>query len=431
MQDQYSVKQSNNPYHNARVAIVGMGVTGCSCARFLLNQDAQLTVFDKKVLSETELLQQLAFSNTEKKTHTNNEIRSKILDEHTDLNGFDFVVLSPGVSAQFKPISNIKNRDVIISDLDIFAQFNTVPCIGVTGSNGKSTVVDLLQRSLQASGKKVQMGGNFGTAALDLLDNEADYIVLELSSFQLDITQKLPLQVACVLNITEDHIDRHHSFEAYSAAKHRIFEQTQLLVVNRDDDNTVPSPFMAQQNNMAKQNSVAASVSASLPTDPSALGQHDFWQDEHGIHCQTSLLIPIAGINSPLAHMMLNMQFVLGIVSALGISLQHAVEQCRQYQGLPHRFEFVAQQGHIRYINDSKATNPGACLAAIQSANQLQMNIILIAGGDAKGADLSVLDHSLRNWVRWCVVYGKDAELFTRFGEHVICFRKAVLEEAA
>lgn len=388
-------------YRDKHVAIVGMGVTGRSCTKFLLACGARITVFDKQVLTMRQLREQLQLNDD-----TTFDIAP--LDEQTTLANFDYVVLSPGVNPQHPAIASVKNKQSTISDLDIFAQFNRIPCIGVSGSNGKSTVVDMLQKTLTASGKRALLGGNFGTCALDLLAQDADYIVLELSSFQLEITRSLPLAVAVILNITEDHIDRHQSFSGYIAAKQRIFEQAQGVVVNRDDSNTFAP----------ERDDYAASISQFKPTVRTS--DFDFWQDEQGVKCHDKLLVRAAHLTMPLAHMMMNMQFVLAIHACLSLPLEKAAKALENYVGLPHRFELVKQAGNVRYINDSKATNPGACLAALSCAHHLQLRTILIAGGDAKGADLSSLQKPLEDWVEWCIVFGKDASRFLVFGKHVL-----------
>ncbi|WP_371196353.1 UDP-N-acetylmuramoyl-L-alanine--D-glutamate ligase [Glaciecola sp. SC05] len=389
------------PYRNKHIAIIGMGVTGRSCTKFLLENGAKLSVFDKKVFEKSALCAQMQVSES-------SLFELCLLDEQTDLTGFDYVVLSPGIDPRHPALASVRHSPNTISDLDIFAQFNQVPCIGVTGSNGKSTVVDMLQRTLTASGKTALLGGNFGTCALDLLGRPADFIVLELSSFQLDISRRLPLAVACILNITEDHIDRHDSFAGYAAAKQKIFERATAVVVNRDDPHTY----------LASTSDYDASVSQAQPKGK--LSSHNFWQDAQGLKCQEQLLIPWANIHLPLPHVMLNMQFVLAIHRCLNLPIEHAITELQSYTGLAHRFEFVAQAGNVRFINDSKATNPGACIAALESAHHLKLRTILIAGGDAKGADLSCLSAPLKRYVEWCIVFGKDAQRFLNMGEHIV-----------
>lgn len=408
-------------YHNKHIAVVGMGVTGRACAKFLLQQGSSISVFDQKPLQRHELCKQIEVPES-----SNLEIYRLAVD--TDLRGFDFVVLSPGITPQHPAILPIRYEQSTLSDLDIFAQFNDIPCIGVSGSNGKSTVVDMLQQSINASGKVALLGGNFGTCALDLLGQQADFIILELSSFQLEITKYLPLRAACILNITEDHIDRHGSFAAYAQAKQKIFEHASSIVVNRDDAMTQPSVNLRHaslQKPVLGQDSDGGFVSTASVSSLSAkskvdLRDGDFWQDAQGIYCAGQRVIAAENLPLPLPHMMLNMQFVLALHKSLGLEIRSAIAVLEAYSGLPHRFELLSQTGNLTFINDSKATNPGACLAALNCAHQLRYRTILIAGGDAKGADLSILKTAIEQWVDWCIVYGKDAQLFSVFGAHVI-----------
>jgi UDP-N-acetylmuramoylalanine--D-glutamate ligase len=410
MQTRHEAQGPVNPttyaeYRSMHIAIIGLGVTGLACLRFLLDQGAKVSAFDQKTIDRSELLSRISRSDL-------GLLDSQRLAPETCFETFDLVVLSPGVNPSHPAIAPLMGQAKLISDLDLFARHNSIPCIGVTGSNGKSTVVDMLQKALQASGKTALLGGNFGTSAIDLLNTEADYIVLELSSFQLQISQCIPLAVACILNVTEDHIDRHGSLENYQLAKQRIFEHAGYAVFNREDAATLP------QQTSTKTNSMKLRVIASVGLQQVEGGQQ-FWQDKNGIYVGKLPLIRSADLKMPLSHMMLNMQFVLAILKSLDLSLDLAIDLLKEYQGLAHRFELVREDEQVVYINDSKATNPGACLAAIECAKNLHWNIILIAGGDAKGADLNVLQNAINRDVTLTLVFGKDAEQFIPLLERV------------
>jgi len=392
-------------YRNMHIAIIGLGVTGVACLRFLLDQGAKISAFDQKAIDRSELLSRIARSDI-------GLLNIQVLVPESSFETFDLVVLSPGVNPSHPAIAPLMGQAKLISDLDLFARHNSVPCIGVTGSNGKSTVVDMLHKALQASGKTALLGGNFGTSAIDLLHTEADYIVLELSSFQLQISQSIPLALACILNVTEDHIDRHGSLENYRLAKQRIFENAECAVFNREDVATVPQQTCKRTNNTPLR------VNASVGLHQ-AQGEQQFWQDDNGIYVDTLCLIRTCDLTMPLSHMMLNMQFVLAIIKGLDLPLSQAIASLKGYQGLAHRFELVREDEQVVYINDSKATNPGACLAAIECAKNAHWKIILIAGGDAKGADLSVLQNAINQYVTLTLVFGKDAEQFIPLLEQV------------
>jgi UDP-N-acetylmuramoylalanine--D-glutamate ligase len=415
-------------YRDMNIAVIGLGVTGLACLRFLLEQGAKVCGFDQKLLNKSELLLSIslgdAHTNLDNKTYDfSAHFDCERLSTDTSFSDFDLIVLSPGVNPSHPAIAPLMGGKKLVSDLDLFARHNHIPCIGVSGSNGKSTVVDMLHKALLASGKKALLGGNFGTSAIDLLNTEADYIVLELSSFQLQISQQIPLAVACILNVTEDHTDRHGSLENYTKAKQRIFENAAWGVFNRDDSATLPqnpSEHVNNRENNKVEMTASVGTTASKPTDNGLdANTATLWQDASGIYIDNTALIQAAELTMPLSHMMLNMQFVLAIVKSLGLPLGPVVNSLKAYQGLAHRFERVREDEQVIYINDSKATNPGACLAALNCAHNLDWNIILIAGGDAKGADLSVLQNTINEHVTLSIVFGKDADKFLPLLTHV------------
>ncbi|MFC4700290.1 UDP-N-acetylmuramoyl-L-alanine--D-glutamate ligase [Glaciecola siphonariae] len=410
---------TRSSYRDASIAVVGMGVTGRSCARFLLSLGANVHAFDKHPIDANMLKAQLNMAPSS--APDTGFLGTYLLDEHSRLEEYDYVVLSPGVNPNHPAIAPIRYCANVLSDLDIFAQYNRVPCIGVTGSNGKSTVVDMLDKTLSAAGHKVLVGGNFGTGALDLLGQQADYIVLELSSFQLEITQALPLKVGCILNITEDHIDRHQSFANYTKAKQRIFAHSAKLVVNSGDAHTIPHDELSKVtcsvalNECELPHSLCANISA-------------YRQDSQGIKRNDELLLASDELPLALEHLMMNMQFVLAIHECLALPLQPAVQSLIRYKGLAHRFEWIGNWRNIVAINDSKATNTGACIAALNCARRLNWRTILIAGGDAKGSDLSVLEPLMRQSVFAVIVFGKDAAKFLNLHDDV--YQVASIEQA-
>ena len=412
-------------YRDKHIAIVGMGVTGLSCAKFLLTQQAKVVGFDQKTLSRVSIDPKLPVQYLD-------AFSLQTLQDSTSFEDFDYVVLSPGVRLEHPALSGMKERDKLISDLDVFASVNQVKCIGITGSNGKSTVVDMLQKTLVSCGFKALVGGNFGTGALDLLGQDADFIVLELSSFQLDITRRLPLAVACILNVTEDHIDRHHSFAHYLAAKQRIFDHADKVIVNQADAYTyIPALVKNVSASTHEHATLSASVSGNLSNSERTLSpltelpeqiKHlaQFSQTDVGISLNGQLLLKASELYMPLPHLMLNMQFVLAIHHSLSLPIVPALKTLATYRGLAHRFEVGSEHNNVLFINDSKATNAGACVAALVCAKRLHWRTILIAGGDAKGADLSSLKEAMQDCVRACIVFGKDADAFYALHPKVI-----------
>lgn len=388
-----------HPYKNRSIALIGYGVTGKACVQFLLEKGAKVSVFDKSFKSYSAETENLALYP---------------LDESASLAQYDYVVVSPGVNLQQAFIRNYKNSENVIGDIELFARelkrqndLKKAPqkhtkVIAVTGSNGKSTVVDMLTKALTKAGLRVALGGNFGTSALSLLTQEYDLFVLELSSFQLESTYSLHADVACILNVTSDHLDRHGNIENYTQIKHRIYKNAKHVIFNRDDELTAPE---------GSKTSYSIGLHKSLKPE---VGHH-YYQTDEGIFCGNNKLINKSSLNSNCQFQLLNMQVVLACTHILGLEYAPVVSALASYTGLPHRYELICRTRHVDWINDSKATNPGACLAAIESASSSYEYIILIAGGDAKGADASILTKAIQQNVDMMYLMGKDAELFTQF----------------
>lgn len=383
-----------HPYSNQAIALIGYGVTGKACADYLLTKNAIVTVFDKTDVSDS-------------LSAIKGNIQFCLLGESTDLLAYDQVVVSPGVNLNQDYIRQFKaTGKPVIGDIELFARENTIPVIAVTGSNGKSTVVDMLRKCLISAGYKVGLGGNFGTSALAMLGEDYDYIVLELSSFQLESTNSLQACISCVLNITPDHIDRHGSMHEYAMAKVSIYRNAEHLIFNREDPLTYPV------------GEISAS-SSSIGIAQAAITQHQgreahFYQDAKGIWLNNALLLSTDTLHSISQHQLLNMQVVLACTHYLGIALTSIVNSLYGYTGLAHRFELIASNDFSEWINDSKATNPGATVAAIESLVSKSKRILLIAGGDGKGADMSALLTCLHEHVAGLILMGKDREVFTQ-----------------
>ena len=365
---------------NKKIVVVGMGLTGLSCVRFLLAKGADVIAMD----SRNELTLKLDIP--------------LVLGELNvaKLTKADLIVLSPGVDLNTPAIQKAIEAGVhVIGDIELFAQFNTCPVIAITGSNGKSTVTHLVVDMCKAAGKKVLMGGNIGVPALDLLEQSADVIVLELSSFQLETTYSLEPLVATVLNITEDHLDRHGDLTSYQKIKLSVYQQCQFMVCNRDDVLSYPA-------------NSKATISYGL--SPCASG----FSWDNGNACILLDGKPFLDSKSCLldgSHNMLNIQAAASLAKVFGIDDDSIREGAQKFGGLPHRCQTVSMTNNVRWINDSKATNVGATLAAINGlVSNLKGKLILIAGGEGKGADFSVLKECLTEFVGLLITLGKDGD---------------------
>lgn len=372
-----------------RTLVVGMGKTGLSVVRHLASEGVPLAVTDSRT-----------------KPPSLAQIREEFPDIAVFVGGFDAgafdaaeqIVLSPGVAISEPLIAAACRRGVsVIGDVELFARRALKPIVAISGANGKSTVTTLAAEMINACGVTVLMGGNIGTPALELLDGPApDFYVLELSSFQLETTYSLRAAAACVLNVTADHMDRYADFNAYRAAKLRIYAGAGTCVYNRDDSNTVPG----------QGDSRALSFGLSEPRD----GEFGVIADAHGEwlaygreHLIATASIPLAG-----RHNQANVLAALALVHAVGLPIQEAVGALASFRGLPHRMVLVAEHQGVRWYNDSKGTNVGATTAALSGLTE---PVVLIAGGLSKDADFTPLRDVLRRHVRAVVLIGRDAPL--------------------
>lgn len=372
-----------------RIGVVGLGLTGLSCARFLLQHEITPILFDTREQAPQ------AFLNDSSLQHCETYLGELQLE---DLLGLDMAIVSPGIPASLDALKMAADAGVeMISDIELFGRLIDVPVIAVTGSNGKSTVVSMCGHILNACGRNPGVGGNIGIPALELLDKGHDCIVLELSSFQLELTSSLQLAAATVLNVTPDHLDRYRNETAYALAKNRIYRHADMCIYNRQDEQTRP----------ARKRLLQHQVSFGLDASDQGFGIEE--QNGENWICFTGQ--PLLAVNDlPVQgdYNQLNAQAALALVSALGVNIEDAALTIPDFQSLAHRCQLVSERNGVRWINDSKATNTGAAIAAINGLRpQTPGKLILIAGGDAKGANLSVMKSTLQE-VDLLITLGRD-----------------------
>ena len=349
-------------YAGARWAVFGLGLTGLSCARFLSARGANVTIFDTRA-EPPGLAAARALTP---------QVTLRCGDVADDsLRAFTAIAVSPGIALDHPALAAARTAGAaIVGDVELFARTATSPVVAITGSNGKSTVTTLVWRILEAAGHRVRAGANLGTPALDLIESpEPDYYVLELSSFQLDLTDSLAPAVACILNVTADHIDRHGSFEAYREAKARILRGARHAVLNADD------PAVASLGARAGSVDWIAADSAdqaAYRVAPHA-GERWLWR-------RAEPLLPVAELGIAGRHNEFNALAAVAITASLGIDADAQRTALRAFDGLEHRCRLVASAGGVQWINDSKGTNIGATIAAINGL-LAGRNGILIAGG--------------------------------------------------
>ena len=284
----------------------------------------------------------------------NNDIHTGPL-ELSYFQSVDEIILSPGLSPHQPVLEELARQGIpIIGDIELFARAHLGKVVGITGSNAKSTVTTLVAKMVETAGSAMRMGGNIGITALSLLPDTKEVIeVLELSSFQLDTTYTLALEVACILNISADHLDRYKNMQEYIDSKQRIYQHARHIVVNRDDENTYP------------KNHHAISTSFGLST-PKAKEFGLISRDNTTyLAYGNELLLDVAELPLQGRHNWSNALASLAIGHCLGLAFAPMLEVLRSFHGLAHRCQVVIKKNNIIWYNDSKGTNVGATMAAI------------------------------------------------------------------
>lgn len=368
--------------------VLGLGATGLSVARYLARNDIDAIYLDTRQCPPG--VDELASLCPEARVIVG-EAPKAVLKEVSR------IIASPGIADSEPFLLAAREAQIdVVSDIELFVHEAHAPIVAVTGSNGKSTVTTLLSLMCEAAGKAGLAGANLGEPALDLLLEDApDYYILELSSFQLQRTRHLPVKVATLLNISMDHLDWHGSEDEYRNAKYRIFREAESCVWNRGD----------------------ADVGAHLPQDRPTLsfGLDEPEDDEYGLLADgedvflargEQLLLSVSDIALVGTHNQANCLAALATGQLMGLDLSPMLQVLNEFPGLPHRMQSVARYRGIEYINDSKATNVGAAIAAVDSVGG---PVVLIAGGQGKGGDFSRLATSTCGHLRAVVLIGEDA----------------------
>ncbi len=382
------IMADNGEHYNA--IVIGLGRTGLSCARFLAAQGIAFAVMDSRP-EPPEL----------------GNLKRLLPEVPVYLGGFDAqmlcntdrIILSPGVAMEEPAIRTAVNEGIeVVGDIELFARQAAAPVVAVTGSNGKSTVATLITDMIRSAGMTVQLGGNIGTPALDLLSEPVpDFYVLELSSFQLETVQSLHPAAAVVLNVTADHMDRYPDLAAYAVAKQRIYLGAEVMVINDDD---------ACSRAMKKFDRSIIPYTIGEP-EPDGFGilhrNGEDWLARNG-----NTLIPVKELSLSGRHNISNVLAALALGAAINLPEDSMLAVLRTFTGLKHRCQRVAVIKDVEWINDSKGTNVGAACAAVTGLAG-DNNLIWIAGGDGKAADFSPLTEAVAGRVHTAVLIGRDA----------------------
>ena len=379
--------------------VIGLGATGRSVIRHLDGR-ARLRAIDTR--SEPPLLDAV------RADHPAVEVLPPG-DWPRALAGADRVVVSPGVPLCHRWVRDAAAAGVpLTSDIELCLQaVGTKPVVGVTGTNGKSTVVSLLGELLSEAGLRAGVGGNLGPPALDLIAEDHDIYALELSSFQLERLERPGLAVAVLLNVSADHGDRYASLDAYAAAKRRIFAGAARVVFNADDLATHPGDEWRA--GCGRPGRGAPERGREAQARAIALNGDPRWRLDEDAVVVHGARLPARALALAGRHNRFNVLAAAAAAHFAGV----AVDQCHSvltaFAGLPHRAQHVATLNGVAFVNDSKATNVGACAAALEGLGNGQRNIVLIAGGDSKGASFAVLAPPVRRHVSSVVLLGRDA----------------------
>ncbi|MBW1709180.1 MAG: UDP-N-acetylmuramoyl-L-alanine--D-glutamate ligase [Deltaproteobacteria bacterium] len=376
-----------------RVVVVGLARTGLAVAEFLLNHGAEVVCTD--VLPAEKLDNQIE------------ELAKKgaILElgghRNETFTKADLIVVSPGVPPAITPLQKAMVKGVpVIGELEYAARYVTVPLIAVTGTNGKSTTTTLIGEILKAAGRKTFVGGNLGNPLINLVNSEeaVDLAVVEVSSFQLESVESFHPQIAIHLNLTPDHLDRYDDFNAYAEAKARIFSRQgpdDTAVLNTDDGNVAEIKTQARRLMFSRKKKIEDGA---------------FIEDGKVFLAQQGRTIGVLALEETRlkgSHNQENIMAALLAAWAAGIDMETAFKAAADFKGLPHRIEFAGEYKHVRYYNDSKATNVGAVIKSLESFEE---PVILIAGGRDKDGDFNLLRPAVEGKVKLLILMGEARE---------------------
>ncbi|OOY52989.1 UDP-N-acetylmuramoyl-L-alanine--D-glutamate ligase [Solemya velum gill symbiont] len=374
-----------------RTLVVGLGVTGLSCVRFLCAQGVSVEACDSRGIPPGLAQLQSDYPEVVVVTGAFNPEQFARAER---------LVVSPGVPLAEAAIQDAIEAGVeVIGDIELFIREAAAPIIAITGSNGKSTVTTLLGEMAKAAGKAVAVGGNLGIPVLDLLDETAELYVLELSSFQLELVHSLRAEAAVVLNLSADHMDRYDSYADYVAAKAVVYANAKHAVVNRDDADAAA----------LAETEKSVGFTTAEPSDGD-FGLRSINGESWLCHGDEALL-PVSGLRIVGQHNVANVLAALALGHASGLPMQAMLDAAVEFHGLPHRTQFVAEKNGVSWYNDSKGTNVGAVVSALQGLDHNDTSrTVLIAGGDCKGASFNELAEVAPTYIRTLVLIGRDAQ---------------------
>lgn len=377
--------------------VAGLGISGVSAVNFLHEQGYRVAVTDSREVPPGH-----------DKIPADVQTSFGMLDQDLLLQAEE-IIISPGLDLKLPEIQAAIAKGIpVVSEIQILRRATDKPIVAITGSNAKSTVTTLIGLMAQDAGVKAAVGGNLGRPALDLTHDDPDVYILELSSFQLETTSNLAAEVAVVLNMSEDHLDRHGDMAGYHAAKHRIFQAVKKVVYNRDDSLTRP---------LVPDVTPMQSFGLNAPD----LNQYGILREDNGtiwLARGRERLLKSSEMYIQGTHNVANALACLALGEAIGLPRDKMLETLKTFKGLEHRCEFVKEVNNVRYYNDSKGTNIGATLAALDglgAAIEAQGGkVAIILGGQGKGQDFTALRDSLQKYAKVAVLMGEDRPIIEK-----------------
>ncbi len=404
--------------HPSLYLVAGLGKTGHSIARYLRRRNMAFVAFDTR-------MQPTGLSEFKAEFPGIDVFLGELPD--TLYKQLTEIISSPGVALDQPSMQKARLRGIpVIGDIECLAREVNAPIIAITGTNGKSTVTTLVGEMARAAGMQVAVAGNIGSPVLDRLDDGIPYElwILELSSFQLDLTYSLAPIAATILNVTPDHLDRHHSLAAYINAKQRVYHQAKTLLYNREDRQTAPV--------ITHVESVPRLTSYGLNQPGDGAWGLRVVDGVSYLSFGQEIVLPVDELRIKGRHNWQNALAACALAEAAGIARHHMVNVLQRFSGLPHRSQWVRTIDGVDWINDSKGTNIGATMSAISGiGGSMQGKIVLIAGGQGKGADFSELRVPMADYVRSLVLIGEDADLLERALADVVPVLRAPSLDAA
>lgn len=405
--------------HSSLYLVAGLGKTGHSIARYLRRRNKPFVAFDTRKQPAGLADFNAEFPGVEVFL---GEIPDALYGQLIE------IISSPGVSLDEPSLRKAIDMGIpIIGDIECLAREINAPVIAITGTNGKSTATTLVGEMAKAAGIQVAVAGNIGLPVLDLLDDGISYElwVLELSSFQLDLTYSLSPIVATILNVTPDHLDRHHDLNAYINAKQRVYHQAKTQLYNRVDKQTLPLTASS-----AGQMPRLTSFGLDAPTAENwGLTLRD---GVNWLSYGSEQLLSVDAVRIKGRHNWQNALAACAMAEAAGIARSCMIDVLQHFSGLPHRSQWVRTIDEVDWINDSKGTNIGATMSAISGiGGSMQGKIVLIAGGQGKGADFTELRLPMADYVRSVVLIGEDADILERALVDVVPIVRAPSLDAA